>query len=213
MPGTARSIVVKQDGSGGWTLDGYGAIHAWGNATAVASPAYWQGWDIARSMVCTGTDSAGNVSCDRGYLLDGYGGIHPWGGAPPLPPGLPYFGTDVARGLIVDLSATGTPTGAAVIDAYGGIHTVGTVAGLSTLPELTPNIPSYIGLHSVNGEVYVIHRYGSLTPVSSGYFSVDWSGYADWGRWNILRDIVLTGAGSPYGMAQPVSSGAQCSTC
>lgn len=209
----ARSIVVKADGSGGWTLDGYGGIHAWGNAAQVATPVYWPGWDIARSMVCTGTGANGNVSCNRGYLLDGYGGIHAWGGAPSLPPGLPYFGTDVARGLIIELSGSGIPVGAAVLDAYGGIHTAGTVSGISTLPSLTPNIQSYGALHSVNGEVYVIHRYGSLTQMSSGYFSVDWSGYADWGRWNILRDIVLTGAGSPYGMAQPISSGAQCSTC
>ncbi len=33
---------------GGWVLDGYGGLHLYQNAPAVASNAYWPNWDIAR---------------------------------------------------------------------------------------------------------------------------------------------------------------------
>jgi hypothetical protein len=75
----ARALTVMADGSGGWTLDGFGGIHAFGNTGAVISPGYWQGWDIARSMVLTSKDANGMPDGRQGYLLDGFGGVRPWG--------------------------------------------------------------------------------------------------------------------------------------
>src|SRR5437899_2970619 len=53
-----------------YSLDAYGGVHPLGDAPALASAAYWPGWDIARSVAIF-PDGTG------GYLLDGYGGLHP----------------------------------------------------------------------------------------------------------------------------------------
>ncbi|MEA2645082.1 MAG: hypothetical protein QOE92_165, partial [Chloroflexota bacterium] len=46
----ARGIAVCPGGTAGYTLDGWGGVHAFGVAAPVADGghAYWQGWDIAR---------------------------------------------------------------------------------------------------------------------------------------------------------------------
>ena len=52
--------------------------------------AFWNGWDIARSVIATGAG--------QGYVIDGYGGVHPYGGAAPEPNGGDYWGGwDIVR--------------------------------------------------------------------------------------------------------------------
>jgi hypothetical protein len=60
-------------------VDGFGGIHAFGNAPAITPGGYWPNWDIVRgiAMASGGTGA---------YTLDGFGGIHAAGGAPPFFP-------------------------------------------------------------------------------------------------------------------------------
>jgi hypothetical protein len=55
-------------------LDGWGGVHPFGAAPALATSAYWRGWDIARGLA---VPPGGG-----GYVVDGWGGFHPLGGAP-----------------------------------------------------------------------------------------------------------------------------------
>jgi hypothetical protein len=77
-------------------LDGLGGIHAFSGAAAISSPAYWPGWDIARSLWLLPSST---LTAPAGYLLDGYGGVHPFGGAPALVSYSSWPGTDVAHNL------------------------------------------------------------------------------------------------------------------
>jgi hypothetical protein len=63
--------------NGGYTVDGFGGIHPFGNAPAITPTGYWPNWDIVRGIaVASGGTGA--------YTLDGFGGVHPAGGAPSL---------------------------------------------------------------------------------------------------------------------------------
>ena len=70
------------NGSGGFVLDGYGALHHVGvpSAVPVGPQARWNGFDIARGVALL-PDTSG------GFVLDGYGGVHGFAlgsGAPQL---------------------------------------------------------------------------------------------------------------------------------
>src|SRR5207245_878677 len=77
----ARGLSTQGNGEGGYVVDGWGGVHAFGFAnSSVATSAYWGGWDIARD-VATLPDGSG------GYVLDGWGGIHPFAtGSNTMPP-------------------------------------------------------------------------------------------------------------------------------
>ena len=76
-PSVAAATALVPDG--GYVLDGFGGLHAFGGAPGVRPGSYWPGWDIARGVV-TRPDNA------SGYVLDGWGGVHAFGGAPAVPP-------------------------------------------------------------------------------------------------------------------------------
>lgn len=198
-----RAVSVRADGSGGWQLDGYGGIHAFGAAPRIATPAYW-GWDIARAFVVTSRDSNGLLDGRQGYLLDGYGGLHPWGGAPALP-APPYPGRDVVRGLEIHYDVNQRPDGGWTLDTRGRISPFGAAPAL---PISLPNAPVFQQLHGGAGAGYVVARYGVITTYGSG-ISPYWTGYSDWGSWDILRDIVLVNPTNPAPSAQPSSSSAR----
>ena len=42
---------------GGWTIDGWGGVHAFGSAPVLKESAYWSGWDIARASAGAGSGS------------------------------------------------------------------------------------------------------------------------------------------------------------
>jgi uncharacterized protein YvpB len=201
----ARSLVVRADGSGGWELDGFGGIHSFGAAPAITGPAYWQGWDIARALVVSSTDANGIADGRQGYVLDGWGGIHPFGGAPGIgaPPYTP--GRDVARGLEIHRDLQGVPDGGWVLDAGGGIHAFGAAPAVAGSPS--PSAPVWQALHASAGVLYAVPRWGVISALGAG-LSPYWDGYADWGAWDILRDIVVVGAADPTVVAQPVSAAA-----
>ncbi|MGZ6005462.1 MAG: hypothetical protein ACXWLH_04920 [Candidatus Saccharimonadales bacterium] len=114
----AKRILVAPDGSYGYTLDAYGAIHpfktfAASMPKAPLTSAYWPNWDIARDMVITKWDAANGP---RGYVLDGLGGVHPFGGATKIQ-GVPYWPNwDIARRIVLRGS------GGYVLDGLGGLH-------------------------------------------------------------------------------------------
>src|SRR2546430_127691 len=198
----ARAIMLRQDGSGGWTLDGYGGIHAFGAAPAIQTPAYW-GWDIARAFVVTSRDANGVLDGRQGYVLDGYGGAHPWGGAPAL--SAPYPGRDVTRGLEVHFDGTGKPDGGWSMDWRGRITAFGAAPVLPATG--LPRAPIFQQLHGTASGGYVVPKWGVITTYGSG-ISPYWSGYSDWGSWDILRDLVLVNPSNPSPTAQPSSAAA-----
>ena len=69
-----------------------GGVHPFGSAGAIRGAAYWNGWDIARSVRLSPQSTAAQP---QGWTLDGYGGLHPFGGAPAVATGL-YVGQDLA---------------------------------------------------------------------------------------------------------------------
>jgi len=198
----ARAVVLRQDGSGGWTLDGYGGIHAFGAAPAIQTPAYW-GWDIARAFVVTSRDANGVLDGRQGYVLDGYGGAHPWGGAPAL--SAPYPGRDVTRGLEVHFDGTGKPDGGWSMDWRGRITAFGAAPVLPATG--LPRAPIFQQLHGTASGGYVVPKWGVITTYGSG-ISPSWSGYSDWGSWDIIRDLVLVNPSNPSPTAQPSSAAA-----
>ncbi|MEO6469164.1 MAG: PKD domain-containing protein [Acidimicrobiia bacterium] len=165
LPATART--------GGYTLDGYGALHGFqlgstASAPTVSGVAYWPGWDIARGVAVL-PDGAG------GYTLDGYGGLHPFaigsGSAPPAAKGAPYWqGWDAARG--VALMPNGK--GGYVVDLFGGIHRFR--VGASALPPLPHGSPYWSGDDRARGITilangsggYVVDRDGNLHAFAIG---------------------------------------------
>jgi len=77
-------------------LDGYGGLHPFNGAPALAAPAYWPGWDIARALWLL---PGSTLSAPAGYVLDGYGGMHPFGGAPAIASAGSWPGSDLAHNL------------------------------------------------------------------------------------------------------------------
>jgi len=55
---------------GGWTLDGWGGLHAYGSAPSVQAGGYWPGWDIARSASGAGTSSGARSIVTGGVIQD-----------------------------------------------------------------------------------------------------------------------------------------------
>ncbi len=199
----ARALAVTADGSGGWTLDGWGGIHEWGSAPPIARPAYWPGWDIARDMVMTSRDSAGSVDGRQGYVLDAYGGIHPWGGAPPLSG--PYRVADLARSLLIDEDVSGVPDGGWTLDADGTLHAFGLAVGKPAPVTLTGQ-PLWVKIRGTVTAGYLTGHWGSVQ--TWGDVHPYWSGYADWGTWDIERDIAILRADNPQAQPQPQSAAA-----
>ena len=104
----ARDVELTSDGSGGYTMDGFGGLHPFGSAPALSGGPYWPGFDIARDLVLRPRGG--------GWILDGWGGVHAFGGAPRAG-GAPYsLGNDYAKKLV---RINGRFN---VLDAFGGLH-------------------------------------------------------------------------------------------
>jgi uncharacterized protein YkwD len=177
----ARAIAIYRGGAGGWTLDGWGGVHPWGTAPAVSGTPYWPGWDIARALVIL-------PGGRRGYELDGYGGVHAFGGAPGLS-GYPYWpGWDIARGLQIHLNRHGTPDGGWTLDGWGSIHAFGKAHPVSN-PHYYSGWNTYLQFHVVSGGSYLLSRFGTVDTLGHPA-GINWSGYPDWGSWDIVRDVV-----------------------
>ena len=94
----ARSLTLSPDSNiangAGWVLDGYGGLHAFGTAPALAGSSYF-GRDLARGVVAW----TGPGPSPGGWVLDGWGGLHPFGAAAAIV-GYPYWPNfDIATSL------------------------------------------------------------------------------------------------------------------
>lgn len=114
QPATTGATVAAAVPDGGYVLDGYGGVHAFGGAPARTGSAYWPGWDIARAVV-TRTDGT------SGYVVDGWGGLHRYGAAPARTGGAYWPGWDIVRGLALRPDGTS----GYVLDGWGGLHPFG----------------------------------------------------------------------------------------
>lgn len=76
-----------------YVLDGFGGVHAGGNAPGISGTPYF-GFDVARDIAIVADEVGAGI-----LMLDGFGGVHPAGlGNPPMP-ATPYFGFDIARAI------------------------------------------------------------------------------------------------------------------
>ncbi|HWX45743.1 MAG TPA: M23 family metallopeptidase [Solirubrobacteraceae bacterium] len=177
------AALIPRDGASGYVLDGYGNLHAFGNAPAVSSPSTWPGWDIARAIAVTAPG--------KGYILDGYGGLDPFGGAPALYDPT-YWGWDIARGIALCPGSAG----GYVLDGWGGIHPIGNAKPLSGGPYWSGwDIARGIVVNSACTGGYVLDGYGGVHPFGNAP-GVSVSAY--WGGWDIARSITLVTDSSGY---------------
>jgi outer membrane protein assembly factor BamB len=191
-PGSPR--IVALNGMGAldnqghlYTLDGYGGLHGDGSAPALATTAYWGGWNIARS-VAVFPDGLG------GYVMDGYGGLHGFGNATPVI-GFAYWGGwDIAREVVLAPWSSRTNPAGWTLDGYGGIHPFGgapaitgfaywggwdIARGLVILPDSTPGSVAGYSMDGYGG----VHPFGGAPAVT---------GFAYWGGWDIARGITMS---------------------
>jgi hypothetical protein len=79
----AYGIALLPNGKGGFTLDGWGGVKAWGKARIVTpSDTYWapragvRAWNIARGIAIDNTGTT--TQQGNGIVADGWGGLHPF---------------------------------------------------------------------------------------------------------------------------------------
>jgi len=169
------AALIPNDGASGYTVDGYGGLHPFGNAPAVSPSATWPGWDIARSIAVIGRG--------QGYVLDGYGGLHPFGGAPALADPF-YPGWDIARAVAL---CPGSHVGY-VLDGYGGLHPVGSPPAMADSFYPGWDIAKGLVLNSTCTGGYVLDGYGGVHPIGNAP-PVTVTGY--WSGWDIARSITM----------------------
>jgi hypothetical protein len=126
FPGAlARGIAASPDG-GGYEVDAFGGVHAFGGETPYGVSAYWPGWDIARGIAL---DPSGN----GGLVLDGFGGMHPFGFQAAPRGRVPYWrGWDIARGIALTRDSTLARPKGYILDSFGGVHPFGGAPGVAT---------------------------------------------------------------------------------
>jgi hypothetical protein len=178
----------------GYTLDGWGGLHQFGGAPAIAdnSHAYWPGWDIARAVaVCPGGQG--------GYVLDGWGGVHNFGNVPAVADSSHTYwhGWDIARGIAL-VQCGSTSVQGYVLDGYGGIHAFG-----SPSPPAEPQPGAYwsgwdiargIAVCPGSQAGYVLDGWGGVHAFG-GAVTVSDSAHAYWSHWDIARSLTVTSCG------------------
>jgi outer membrane protein assembly factor BamB len=179
----------------GYTLDGWGGIHAFGGASPINDGPYWGGWDIARGIALRPDGGSG-------WVLDGWGGIHSFGAAPGMTNGPSWPGWDIARGIAVN--PCDAANGGYVLDGWGGVHPFGNA------PQLTANfwwphwdIARGIALNPCSGNTvsgYVLDGWGGVHPFwQQGTPAISTPRpVPTWNGWDIARGLVVTSAGSGY---------------
>jgi hypothetical protein len=174
---------------GGYVLDGWGGVHAFGGAPPLRAAAYHTGSDTARGLTLQ-RDGRG------GYVVDRNGRLTPYGSPASLPAcALIAPGSAPTRGVWMDPAwpSSALFTGATV-DGWGGIHAL---CG-SRLPD-TARAPAWKGWDIARGIAFTqsggfvldawggIHAFGNARVTSS-------SGY--WKGWDIARGIAVGGNGT-----------------
>jgi hypothetical protein len=183
-----HDLLPKSNGTAGYTLDGYGALHPFGGAPPIVEGPYWPGWDIARAFEM---DPESNYSGASGFILDGWGGRHPWRAGNHSLPSVqsgPYFpGWDIARDLEMEMNY---PNGY-VLDGWAAIHSVGSASAITDGPYFPgQDIAKDMEFFNSDGGYVLtgnggVHDFGSATDVTDApFFGFD-----------IARDLDLFGDG------------------
>ncbi len=170
-----------------YVLDGWGGVHSVNGSPALATSAYWQGWDIARglAMLPTGTG---------GLVLDGWGGLHAVGSgvSQPAPSGY-WTNWDIARSIALAPWATASAPAGWTLDGWGGIHPFGGAPAIA--------LPTYWRGWDIARQIVVSPD--STTSAVSGYVLDGWGGLhafggaaaipapAYWPNWDIARGVSL----------------------
>jgi hypothetical protein len=162
---------------GYYVLDGYGGIHAGGNAQAMTPATPYFGFDIAKDLELAETGY---------YVLDGYGGVHAGGGASEMSPAAPYFGWNIARDM--ELATAGYY----VLDGYGGVHAGGGASVISPAARYFGwDIARDLELTTTT-RYYVLDGYGGI---HGGGGAPAMSPAPPYFGWNIARDLELATTG------------------
>ena len=195
----ARGVALSSTGQGGVVLDGWGALHLFGDATSLSGGPYWPGWEIATAVATNGSN--------QGYVLDGWGGLHDFSlnsaSGPPAPNTGPYWpGWKIARSLALFPDGTG----GVVLDAWGGVHPFTVPA--DTQPAAAGASPSWPGWDIARGVVllpgstytnyrgYVLDGWGGLHPFGG---APEISGGPYWQGWDVARGVVMLPGSSSAG--------------
>lgn len=183
-----------------YTLDGYGGVHPVGSSPAMASSAYWSGWDIARGMALF-NDGTG------GYSLDGWGGIHALGSAPTTTHESAYwFGWDIARAIVMAPWATAASPAGWTMDGWGGIHPFGGAPAVSQTGywqgwDIARGLVVFQDSPPGTVSGYTLDGWGGLHPFAGGGAPMPPAAQttAYWGGWDIARSAALvSGTHSGY---------------
>jgi hypothetical protein len=190
-PKAGVDVVLRSDGTSGWTLDSNGDLSAFGGAPPIPAnqESTWN-WGIARRAV--------RYDDNSGYVLDGWGGIHPfWAGSqpPPSPHGGPYWQNwDIAR----DIALLPNRHGGYVLDGYGGVHAF--ALGSHAAPPAVRttaywknwDIARALDIEPAGKGGYVLDGYGGLHPFALGHKHQPPSvAGSHWPNWDIARDVVI----------------------
>jgi len=174
--------LIPNDGDSGYVLDGYGGLHAFGNAPAVTSEARWPGWDIARAVLVTGPGS--------GYTVDGYGGMHAWGKPPSISHYTYFRGQDIIVAAVLCPAGYDGQESGYSLDEYGGVHAFGDAPVVSNEAYWKGfDIAKGIVVNSACDGGYTLDGYGGIHPFGTGEAPV--SNEAYWKGFDIARGIVL----------------------
>jgi thermitase len=194
------------DSGGGYTLDGWGALHSFAVGCNLAPDdprglTTWPGWDIARGVSVISRQAGG-------YTLDGFGGLHmfrigSFGSTPPDTSGATYWpGWDIARSIAVMPNATPGSRGGYTLDGFGGLH-IFRIAGGSNPPG-TFGAPYWPGWDIARGIAvlpdgtggYVLDGWGGLHAFKIGQGGAGPAppaihGAPYWQGWDVARAVVL----------------------
>ncbi len=193
-----RGVALNSSGQGGYLLDGWGGLHAFGGAPAVQTSGYWPGWDIARGVVLRSDGHSG-------YVLDGWGGLHPFGTSGDIPPhvtGSYWTGWDIAKDVV--LRSDGQS--GYVLDGWGGIHPFGVGGDVPPRPTDSSywpgiNIARRFTLDPHGDGGYMVDGWGGIHAfgVGSGAPPANAHGTAYWKGWDIARGIAYIPGSSTQG--------------
>jgi hypothetical protein len=203
---SSEGVVVTITSSppgGGYTLDAYGGVHAFGDSPPVTITGYWPGWQIANSIAMDPCDTTEQYS---GWVMDGFGGLHPFAAAGTPMPAVPditgyWPNWDIANDVAAFCINVGGVAHAAgcVLDGFGGLHpwadssaVIGDVICNGTGYWSNWDIATKITVIPGTDEGYVMDGFGGIHPFN-GAHSYAPSGY--WPGWTIARGIVATATG------------------
>jgi hypothetical protein len=167
--------------TGGYLLEGFGGVHAYGGTPAVASSGgYTAGVDSARAIVTLSNEDPA-LSRKSGYFVNRFGTIFSFGGAPAASGG-PLFGFDIARDIVLLPDGTG----GYVLDGFGGIHPFS--VGANPAPPAAVGGPSFHGFGDIARKLLI------RPDGQSGYLVDGFGGVHTWATGDDPLPPVVSGA-------------------